>query len=121
MKKSKYMQVLAACVASGSSVRDASITAGCTESTAYAISCQPEFKTEVARLKTQAVESAVAILTDNATAASNALVRLLSSEDEKIVLAAASRILSTLGPLQELAELRARIDAIEGQRLKVAR
>ncbi|MCU0710430.1 MAG: hypothetical protein MUC43_00115 [Pirellula sp.] len=121
MRQSKYLQVLAAAVASGLSVRDASKTAGCTESTAYSLSCTQAFKDEVSRLKSEAVTQAVSVLTANATAASNALVRLLASDDEKVVLAAATKILGTLGPMQELAELRARIEAIEGQRLKVAR
>lgn len=121
MKKSKYLQVLAASVASGSTVRNAASVAGCTESTAYSISCSDEFRSEVSRLKTEAVECAVGILTSNATAASNALVRLLASDDEKIVLAAASKLLDRLGPLQELSELRARIDAIENNRPRLAR
>lgn len=113
MKKSKYLQVLAASVASGLTVKNAASVAGCTESTAYSISCSDEFKREVSRLKTEAVESAVGILTSNATAASDALVRLLTSDDEKIVLAAAAKLLDRIGPLQELTELRQRIDAIE--------
>ena len=120
MKKSKFFEGLAIAVAGGQTIKAASETVGCALATAYHVSANSDFRAEVAKLKTQAVESAVAVLTSNATAASNALVRLLSSEDEKIVLAAASRILSTLGPLQELAELRARIDAIEGSRLRAA-
>jgi hypothetical protein len=114
--KSKYMQVLAATVAAGSSVKDAAAVAGCTESTAYSLSCTPEFKQLVNKLKSEAVERAVSVLTHNATAASHALVRLLDSDDEKIQLAAASKLLAQLGPLQELSELRSRIDALEGMR-----
>ncbi len=115
MTKSKYLQVLAASVASGQSVREASKTAGCTESTAYSLSCSNEFKSEVSRLKTEAVERAVARLTDSATKAADTLVRLLDSQDEKVALAASTKLLSMLHPLQELGELRARIDAIESQ------
>ena len=115
MKKSKYLQILAASVASGLSVKDASEIAGCSESTAYSLSCLDEFRDEVRRLKTEAVEQAVSVLTSNATKASNALVKLLDSADEKIVLAASSKLLDRVGPLQELHELRARIDAIEKQ------
>jgi hypothetical protein len=111
--KSKYMQVLAAAVATGTAVKNAAAIAGCTESTAYSLSCTPEFKTLVNKLKSQAVEAAVGVLTSNASAASNALVRLLDSDDEKVVLAASSKLLSQLGPLQELSELRSRIDALE--------
>jgi hypothetical protein len=110
------MQVLAATVAAGSSVRDAASVAGCTQSTAYSLSCKPEFKTLVNKLRSQAVEAAVGVLTSNASAASHALVRLLDSDDEKVVLAASSKLLSQLGPLQELSELRSRIDALETTR-----
>ena len=123
MKKSKYMQVLAASVASGMSVKDAAVIAGCTESTAYSISCSDEFRHEVNRLRTQAMEQAVGVLTNAATKAAQSLVKLLDSEDEKIVLSAASKLMDRVGPMQELHELRSRIDAIEkqGPALRVAR
>ena len=123
MKKSKYMQVLAASVASGMSVKDAAVIAGCTESTAYSISCSDEFRHEVNRLRTQAMEQAVGVLTNAATKAAQSLVKLLDSEDEKIVLSAASKLMDRVGPMQELQELRSRIDAIEkqGPALRVAR
>ena len=115
MKKSKYLQVLAASVAGGMSVRDAAGIAGCTESTGYSISCTDEFRSEVSRLKTEAVERAVSRLTDSATKAADTLVRLLDSQDEKVALAASTKLLLMLHPLQELGELRERIAAIEGQ------
>jgi hypothetical protein len=123
MKRSKYLQVLAAAVAGGLSVKDASKIAGCTESTGYSLSCTNEFKSEVSRLKSEAVAQAVAILSASASQASRALVKLLDSADEKIVLAAAGKLLDRVGPMQELHELRERIDAIESQGtgLRVAR
>jgi len=122
MKTSKYMQVLSGSVASGMSVKDASVIAGCTESTAYSISCSDEFRHEVNRLRTQAMEQAVGVLTNAATKAAQSLVKLLDSEDEKIVLAASSKLLGILPGMQELAELRARIDAIEnGPVLRIAK
>jgi len=120
MKKSKYLQVLAGLVASGQSVKNAASVAGCSESTAYSLSCSDEFKREVSRLRSEAVAQAVGILTSNAAAAGNALVRLLSSDDEKIVLAAASKLFDRLGPLQELHELRDRIDQLESNRPRLA-
>jgi len=124
MKRSKYLQVLAASVASGLSVRDSSQLAGCTESTAYSLSCSDEFKKEVSRLKTEAVARAVSILSSNATKASQSLTKLLDSADEKVVLASAVKILSMLGPLSELHELRQDIAELKEQmntpRLKVA-
>lgn len=113
MKKSKYLQILTTSVASGLSVKDASKVAGCTESTAYSLSCSDEFKREVNRLRSEAVERAVSVLSCNATKASEALAKLLDSQDEKIVLAASSKLLTIIGPLQELTELRQRLEALE--------
>lgn len=123
MKKSKYMQVLAASVASGLSIKDASAIAGCAESTGYSLSCTDEFRSEVSRIKTQAIEQAIATLSNSATLASQTVVKLLSSSDEKVALASAVKLLTMLAPLTELHELRARIDAIEsrGPGLRVAR
>ncbi|MEJ7591124.1 MAG: hypothetical protein WKF77_06210 [Planctomycetaceae bacterium] len=122
MKKSKYLQILSASVASGSSVRDAAGIAGCTESTAYSLSCTPEFKTEVSRLKSEAVSQAVAVLTNAATKAAKALEKLLDSQDEKIILASAVKLLAILPAMQDLSELRARVDSIENQAsLRIAR
>jgi len=123
MKRSKYLQVLAASVASGLSVKDASKIAGCTESTGYSISCSDDFKHEVGRIKNEAVAQAVAVLSTSATLAASALVMLLSSDDEKIVLASATKVLAMLGPMQELHELRQDIQELREQmspRLKVA-
>ena len=123
MKKSRYLETLATLVASGLSIRDACKEANCSEATGYGIAATNEFRTQVAAIRTQAVEQAVSVLTSNATRASNALVKLLDSADEKIVLAASSKLLDRVGPMQELHELRARIDAIESQGagLRVAR
>jgi hypothetical protein len=122
-KRSKYLQILAASVASGLSVRDAAAIAGCTTSTGYSLSCSDAFKHEVRRIKDEAVGQAVSVLSTNATKASQALVMLLSSQDEKVVLAAAVKILSMLGPLQELHELRQDLADLKEQmnapRLKV--
>ena len=122
-KDSRFLQALAIHAAGGMSIRDAAKAADCSERQAYALAATSEFKTEVARLKSEFIERAVLILSSNATAASEALVKLLKSEDEKIILASATKLLGLLQPLQELAELRARIDAIESQGpgLRVAR
>ena len=122
MKKSRYLETLAILVASGLSIRDACKSASCSEATGYAVASTDEFRNAVSRIKTQAVEQAVAVLSHNATKASEALVRLLDSQDEKIVLAASSKLLDRVGPLQELHELRSRIDAIEqGPGLRIAK
>ena len=123
MKKSRYLETLATLVASGLSIRDACKEANCSEATGYAVASTDEFRTLVAGIRTQAVEQAVSVLTSNATKASNALVKLLDSSDEKIVLAASSKLLGNLPGMQELHELRTRIDRIESQGagLRVAR
>lgn len=121
MKKPKHLEILAVHVAGGKTIREAAGIIGCSEATAYGISGSVEFRDAVSRLRSEAVSQAVSILTSNATAACNALVRLLDSEDEKIVLAASSKLLSILPGMQELAELRERVSRIEGQALRVAR
>lgn len=115
MKKSRYLEILAPLIASGSSIRDACQTAGCSEATGYGLASTDEFRQLVAQIRTQAVQQAVGILTNAATKAAQKLEKLLDSGDEKIVLAASSKLLDRVGPLQELHELRARIDAIEKQ------
>ena len=122
MKKSRYLETLATLVASGLSIRDACKETNCSEATGYSLSVTDEFKTRVSEIRTQAVEQAVSVLTNNATKASNALVKLLDSSDEKIVLAASSKLMGILPGMQELAELRQRLDRIEGQQFpRVAR
>lgn len=119
--KSKFLEPIAIQVASGCTIKAAAVVAGCSEQTAYNLSSTPEFRQRVSEIRTESVVQAVSILTSNATRASNALVKLLDSKDEKIVLAATTKLLSMLQPLSELAELRARIDSIENRtQLKVA-
>ena len=115
MKNSRFLQTLAIQVSGGMSIRDACKAAGCSESTGYNLATTSEFKTEVARIRTEAVEQAVSTLSNAAVKAASALAKLLDSDDEKIILAAAGKLLTMLGPLQELSELRERIDQIEGQ------
>ena len=124
MKSDRKLELLALRVAAGQSIKDAAKEIGMSEAAAYAITGGVEFKRRCSEIRSEAVSQAVAVLTSGATAAANALVRLLSSEDERIVLAAAAKLLGSLGPLQELSELRERIDSLEGQSqqpLKVVR
>lgn len=123
MKKSRYLETLAPLIASGSSIRDACKSIGCSEATGYGLASTDEFRQLVAQIRTQAIQQAVGILTNAATKASQALVKLLDSSDEKIILSAASKLLDRVGPMQELHELRSRIDQIEkaGPGLRVAR
>lgn len=121
-KNSRFLQNLASRVAAGASVRSAAAEVGCSERTGYAIAATDEFRDLVSRARSEAIQQAVGILAANATAASNALVRLLQSDDQRVVLASASKLLDRIGPLQELTELRERIELLEKQQpLRVAR
>ena len=122
MKKSRFLQMLAIRVSGGMSIRNACKETGCSERQGYLISATDEFKSEVARLRSEAVSQAVDVLTSNATRASQALVRLLDSPDEKIVLASATKLLGVLPSMQDLSELRSRLDRLESQQaLRIAR
>ncbi len=124
MKKSRYLEVLAPLVASGSSVRDACQTAGCSEATGYALAATCEFRQLVAQIRTQAVQQAVGRLSDSIVLAVDTLRELLGKENEpSIRLNAAKALMGNLTPLSEAGELRQRLDAIEGRSttLKVVR
>lgn len=107
------MQDLAQRVAAGSSVRAAAATIKCSERTAYAVASTFEFKQQVSEIRTAAVQQAAAVLADSATRAAQVLAGLLNSDDEKTQLAAAVKILATVGPMAELAELRQRVEQVE--------
>jgi len=116
VKKNRFLEILAASVAAGSSIRDAAKMAGCSESNAYAISGSDEFRAEVARIRDAALTQAVGKLSDAAVKAATTLVELLGPDNEaKDRLTAARLILSNLGPVTDLGELRDRISKIESQ------
>ena len=115
MKKSKHLEILAAHVACGKTIRESAELIGISEATAYAVSSSDDFRDAVSRLRTEAISQAVAVLSSNAKRASDALVKLLDSADEKVVLASSVKLLTMLQPLQELAELRERVSKIEAQ------
>lgn len=120
-KSSKHLEILAAHVASGRTIRAAAELIGIAESTAYGISSSSEFRAAVARLRTEAVGAAIGILSQAASQAALTLVALLGAEnDPKDRLSAARLILANLGPLSEHGELRERLDSMESQtQLKV--
>lgn len=121
-KPSRFLQDLATRVAGGLSVRAAAAEIGCSERQAYSIASMSEYRELVSQLRTEAITQAAAILANSATRAAAVLNELLASEDEKVRLAAAVKILSVLAPLSEFIELRKRIDDLEKQQpWKVAR
>lgn len=121
-KQSRFLQGLATLVASGSSVRAAAVEVGCSERQAYALATTAEFRETVSRLRTEMIQQAAAMLAHNATKAVQVLTELLASDDEKIRLAASTKLIATLHPMAELGELRERIEQLESsQALKVVR
>jgi hypothetical protein len=90
---------------------------GCNVQTAYNTSAQPAFKQRVAELRSEITFQAVGRLSSASSQAVGVLVELLGDEHEpKDRLAAAKAVLSMLGPVSELSELRSRIDALESSR-----
>lgn len=121
--KSKFFEPLAVLVAGGSSIKAAAGVAKCSEQTAYNISATPEFRDQVAAIRSEAIAAAVGVLSAATSLAAQTLVALLSEEHEaKDRLAAARLILSNVGPLSEHGELRQRISDIESRaHLRVVR
>ena len=115
-RQSKYFETLALLVASGSSIKEAIEQAGCSEHRAYQLSASQEFKDRVYAIRSETTKQAVGKLTKAVGKAIDKLVELLDSETESTVLNASKAILANLGPLCELGELRARLDAVEKQR-----
>ena len=120
-KQSKFAELLAVQVASGSTLKAASITVGCSLSVAYHLSLDPEFKDAVSRLRSEATYAAVGRLSHAAVSAVDCLVALLGAEEPRDRLAAAKSILSALQPLSEFGELRQRIAELETNQLRIAR
>lgn len=110
------MELLAARVAGGQSVKAAAAEIGWKLSQAYAASGDAEFKTMVHRLRSEAIQSAVGLLNEGASKAVATLIELLAADNEpQVRLNASKAILGALGGITELAELRQRIDDIENR------
>lgn len=113
-KESNYLELLAVQVASGNTVKEAAAIVGCAEQTAYNFSCTEDFRKLVAKYRTEAITQAVNQLSNGASQAVSTLVELLKpSQEPSTRLNAAKAILANVGPVSELAELRARLDALE--------
>ena len=123
MTKPKNLELLAGLVASGRTIKSAADELGMAHSTAYGMSGSDEFKAEVNRLKTDAINAAVGVLSSAASKAAQTMVDLLSEDHEpKDRLAAARLILSNLQPMAEHNELRQRLDKLEGlAQLRIAK
>lgn len=113
-KKSKFFELLAVEVASGSTIKAAAEVVGCALTTAYHISSDSAFNPRVGAIRSEAITGAVGRLSKAASQAVDTLVSLMGVENEPSVrMNAAKAILLQLGPLTELGELRQRIDKLE--------
>lgn len=113
----QFFESLALSVAQGSTVVAAAKLAGCSESHAYRVSRTPQFRQRVFDLRSEITSEALGKLTKAATMAVDTLVELMGVEnDPPVRMNSAKAVLANLGPLAELSELRARLDAIEAER-----
>ena len=118
-KESKFFEALATSIASGETIKASAVLAKCSESQAYRICATTDFRSRVAAIRSEITLQAVGILTEGATKAAATLVSLLGPKNEPSVrLNASKAILSQLGPLSELGELRARLDRIESSHVR---
>jgi hypothetical protein len=113
-KQSKFLEPLAAQVASGNSIKQAAEIVGCSLQSAYNLSHTEHFRFRVSEIRSEITQQAIGKLTDAASLACDTLRELLDvSQRPSDRLNAAKSILANLGPLSELAELRARLDRLE--------
>jgi hypothetical protein len=109
-------ELLAVAVASGKAIKDAAVECGLSASRAYHVSSSDEFKGRVAEIRREILDAAVGRLNEAATRAVSALVSILDTGEDKDRIVAAKAILSSLGPISELGELRSRLDRLERSR-----
>lgn len=116
---SKFIEALAVAVACGQTIQAAADGSGCSVHHAYKLRASDTFKQRVAEIRTEATSQAVGRLSAAASKAIDVLERLmLESNPPAVQLNAAKAILASLGPMAELGELRARIDALESAKQK---
>ena len=106
-------ELLAVAVASGQAIKDAAEACGFSVSRAYHVSASDDFRRRVAEIRQQVLDGAVGRLNKAAVRAVDALVAVLESGEDKDRITAAKTVLSLLGPISELGELRARLDRLE--------
>ena len=106
-------ELLAVAVASGQAIKDAAEACGYSVSRAYHVSASVDFKCRVSEIRQQVLDGAVGRMNAAALRAVDALVAVLDSGEDKDRITAAKTVLSLLGPISELGELRARLDRLE--------
>lgn len=111
---STRLEQLALAVASGSTIKSAAEQTGNSERNAYRLSASDEFRQRVNEIRSEVAAATVGKLTQAASDAADTLIELLDVRQEpSIRLQASKAILAAVGPISELGELRARLDAIE--------
>ena len=117
VESGKFLDLIAAAVAAGSTIKAAAESCGCSERHGYRLSGMPEFRKRVSEIRSQIASEAVGRLTSAATQAVDTLLQLLeASNNSKTRLDASKAILNALGPVSELGELRARLELLESER-----
>lgn len=110
----KFLEPMALAVACGSTIKAAAEKCNCSERQAYRIAATPAFKQRVYDIRSEVAAATVGLLTDGATKAAATVVSLLDETNEPNVRLNASKVIfAALGPMAELGELRARLDALE--------
>jgi|688.fasta_scaffold1924810_1 hypothetical protein len=109
-------ELLAMLVASGRTVASSADELGVSRRTAYRNTQKPAFQRRVSEIRQEFTAGCVGKLTTAASRAADTLTELLDSDyDASIRLQASKAILTALGPMTELAELRERVARLEGQ------
>ena len=120
MASSGKFESLALLLASGSTVKAASVQLGIGARTAYRIAASDKMKTRVASIRTEIASGTVGELTLAASEAASTLRSLLDESNPPMVrLNACKAVLASLSAISELGELRARIDALESKHCQV--
>ncbi len=104
---------LVAALAGGATVRDAAVTVGVGEMTAYRRLRESEFRRRVDEARAEILSGAMARLSAAATGAVETLTSLLAAESESVRLGAARSILDVALRWREQDELARRLDNIE--------
>ncbi len=111
---STRLEQLALAVASGLTIKSAAEQTGNSERNAYRLSASDEFRRRVNEIRSEVAAATVGTLTTAASMAAATLIELLDeSQEPSIRLQASKAVLAAVGPISELGELRARLDAIE--------
>jgi transposase len=114
-----YNDELAALVASGCTIREAAKRLEIGEATAYRRSEKPQFRQRVNELRAASLAASVGKITSLVDESLDVVRSILQNGSDRDKLAASKIVLSSVGPLSELAELRQRITALETRGLKL--